>query len=1307
MVDSTWQSDGGPQMQAAVPSSIASLGLPATAVNLKPSGQCAGDASSPASLGLGGTPGRDVRAASTRLASVASLSLPPSSGKVLTTVRDLRESRAKCDSSDEEDDVALLAGIEEPSAFGRSHAENLGKVQAIGTLMTQFAYNEKLIGQFEELAFSFPAWRPVRGDGNCYYRAVLFAWLERSIALGAQHSVESFSQLLKAHKEDPQLSGKVKLCRQLLKDWVRKRARCTSEAKVRQLLLSIAAAFDNVSVDRSFIACLRHLIAEFLVQHAHEPFALVPEGEVGESLTYEKWATAASDARDIADYCTNYVNVMDKDAEDLIQHVCPRILATVVRICMVDRDTVRCNFIDYGEGECEAAVPPPTHRASSVKSAAQLATTAGFGGVQPEIFILLKPGHYDILVPRGERVAQLLAADFETPLSGAEPPSPAGLGETAASVRHRAELRWRSLVRLGYEVLVTSHGAMQCMEDKLLQELGDKKTRFQGRLDEALFEGTLISVLDPFHDAMQRFNCVAEDSPFNEDKDLPPVDTMHGVSSLDKLLPRLAGLLGPDRPARAAQQAVNRPAPSAVLVAASPQPVAAAPSRPAAAPPAAAPVAAAPAVPGSMGKPSVPGASVVLEAAPHSGLKAPPSMGFLLPQRGTTGVNHATATAGPAASMARLSAASSPAGAAEWEHRPAVPPGGHAKLASAPAASLSEVPQDAMAAGRMPPAAGASPKAAAAAQAMSVQAASASPAAAAVPSVAAAAAVSSVRTPKVGCCICMQPGATAEAKCGCAYHVHCLQAYAAENEDLSCHIHERPFDELFQRQHLPGRATRAAAPLQTRATRPSGAVAGAPSSPAGLAYSPLNPFNEAAGGAVGSSAKPAPVANSGVTGSSLSRNASAYSSLGGGKAAAVSRHAAESESSGADRPAPVTGSSKSVSHQSAAAGGVGAAQGVPCVLCFGEDGFLKTLHCGYKCHVACLRQFWSEQVVMLGRLSDVRCPAEVGGCQAVLLEADLRGVVGSDEMRAARKKIQDLEAKTRSLIEELKQESEEYRPMFKCAICLVEHEVEGCCTLPCQHRFCFESLQYHFDIIVRERRLSKLTCPAEGCGYNLRSEESIHIFGQCLSNSTYNKLLEFLARDDSHVVECRHLGCEERVYLDDGDDASNLVCRQHHRFCAKCDHGPHPGISCEERLERLERDKKEAEVMKEHDEAWKNALSMGWKPCPQRCSFGGGFKADSECDHVTCECGFEFCWGCGVDRRVLLAHDNRWHRPSCQYHTNPSEVSEPPVLNGNCPDCRRSTSGRCCAFPQDDGYPESYIGRRSVALQRQQRPVLT
>ncbi|CAL1133800.1 unnamed protein product [Cladocopium goreaui] len=358
---------------------------------------------------------------------------------------------------------------------------------------------------------------------------------------------------------------------------------------------------------------------------------------------------------------------------------------------------------------------------------------------------------------------------------------------------------------------------------------------------------------------------------------------------------------------------------------------------------------------------------------------------------------------------------------------------------------------------------------------------------------------------------------------------------------------------------------------------------------------------------------------------------------------------------------------------------------VPCVICFGEDGVLKTLHCGFKAHVHCLKDFWFQKVSTLCRLTDIRCPAELAGCASMLLEGDLRDVITPQDLQLAERTVQELDERNQRLIEELKRQSEEYRPTFRCAICLVDHEVEGCCTLPCQHRFCFESLQYHFDLIVRERRLSKLTCPAEGCGYNLRSEDSIHIFQQCLPEDSYFKLLEFLTCDDPRIVDCRALGCEERVFCDEGDDFADLACPKGHRFCAKCDCGPHPLLSCSARRSQMEQEK---------SEVWSQVLLMGWKPCPRKCRFGGGYKSQEECDHVTCECGHEFCWDCGIDRRIPLAHDNRWHKPSCRYFTNFDEVAELPKFEANCPECqRRAAHGEAqpCCFPEDDGYPHSYL----------------
>merc|ERR1712039_599950 len=246
-----------------------------------------------------------------------------------------------------------------------------------------------------------------------------------------------------------------------------------------------------------------------------------------------------------------------------------------------------------------------------------------------------------------------------------------------------------------------------------------------------------------------------------------------------------------------------------------------------------------------------------------------------------------------------------------------------------------------------------------------------------------------------------------------------------------------------------------------------------------------------------------------------------------------------------------------------------------------------------------------------------------------------------------------------------------------------------------QHRFCFEALQYHFDIIVRERRLNKLCCPADGCGFDLRSEEHTHLFKEVLSEESYHKLLEFLARDLSNIVECRHKGCEERVFVDNDDDPADLECRRGHFFCAKCDNGPHPGLTCEAQQQKIDKEKKDEEDQHNESEAWESALALGWKPCPMRCTFGGGYKAEEECDHVSCECGHEFCWACGVARAVPLAHDNRWHKRSYPYHTKLTEVTEKPKWSPNCPECKKMPSKTCCAFPPDDGYPQSYIPRRA------------
>jgi len=531
-------------------------------------------------------------------------------------------------------------------------------------------------------------------------------------------------------------------------------------------------------------------------------------------------------------------------------------------------------------------------------------------------------------------------------------------------------------------------------------------------------------------------------------------------------------------------------------------------------------------------------------------------------------------------------------------------------------------------------------------------------------------------TSKQECCICMEDGATAIALCGCAYHPKCLAEYVLMEkrplETVCCHFHEVPLGSQFVNKHAYVTGEGAVTPL----TNPQLGSALLQAKPVGATTRrQLEQIPE-----------------------SPSRRPKALL-----QAISVGPHTQQQlDQVPVTQPRleplkpPLTLKPKRVPERVPASGilgrvpqsgNLGVALGVPCVICFGEEGTLKTLHCSYKAHVTCLKEHWSQNVATLCRMTDIRCPAEVAGCQRCLTEGDLRGVVFASDLELMKKHISDVDEQNEQLIRDLTQQQEQYCPMFQCAICLTEHEVEGCCTLPCQHRFCFESLQYHFDIIVRERRLAKLVCPADGCNFDLRSEEHIHIFQECLSEEVYHKLLEFLTRDDPHIIDCRHVGCEERVFLDDEDDYANLECARGHCFCAKCDNGPHRGISCEDQLLRLKENSEKAAT----NQALLDALAMGWKPCPMRCKFGGGYKSEEECDHVTCECGFEFCWSCGVPRQIPLMHDNRWHKPSCPYHTALSDVKEAPKYMPKCPGCQKMPTGVPCPFFEDDGYPQSYV----------------
>ncbi|CAJ1415849.1 unnamed protein product [Effrenium voratum] len=103
---------------------------------------------------------------------------------------------------------------------------------------------------------------------------------------------------------------------------------------------------------------------------------------------------------------------------------------------------------------------------------------------------------------------------------------------------------------------------------------------------------------------------------------------------------------------------------------------------------------------------------------------------------------------------------------------------------------------------------------------------------------------------------------------------------------------------------------------------------------------------------------------------------------------------------------------------------------------------------------------------------------------------------------------------------------------------------------------------------------------------------------------------------------------------------------------------------------------------------------MGFKRCPA-CQVACDKADPLSCDHITCECGHEFCWVCGEDRRIILAHDNSYHHKRCRFF---EPCNEKPKLEKKCARCQ-STGVPCLRPPQEQAVKQAALKKRVMGLE--------
>lgn len=203
------------------------------------------------------------------------------------------------------------------------------------------------------LCQTYPNFRKIRPDGNCFYRAALFGTAEATLRLGiTKDLLLKLKEVAETCKSQGYDSFAVDEFHELVNDEISSSAsHDAADVCVATLENSIAA---DPSIDGYFVAFARCACGAALKQWKDDYASFLPP-----------------DYTSIDSFCRNEVDPMYKDADQMQIVALARILGIRLRIAYVDQsDGDEANIIEFGE----SSSPITVH-------------------------MVYKPGHFDLIYP--------------------------------------------------------------------------------------------------------------------------------------------------------------------------------------------------------------------------------------------------------------------------------------------------------------------------------------------------------------------------------------------------------------------------------------------------------------------------------------------------------------------------------------------------------------------------------------------------------------------------------------------------------------------------------------------------------------------------------------------------------------------------------------------------------------------------------------------------------------------------------------------------------------------------------------------
>ncbi|RZC92882.1 hypothetical protein C5167_007907 [Papaver somniferum] len=189
---------------------------------------------------------------------------------------------------------------------------------------------------------------------------------------------------------------------------------------------------------------------------------------------------------------------------------------------------------------------------------------------------------------------------------------------------------------------------------------------------------------------------------------------------------------------------------------------------------------------------------------------------------------------------------------------------------------------------------------------------------------------------------------------------------------------------------------------------------------------------------------------------------------------------------------------------------------------------------------------------------------------------------------------------------------------IQCPICSDDFRCDGMSATTCGHLFCNPCWTQHVSIKINEGPgCLKMRCPEPSCAVAVGQDMINELVSDKDKDKYYSYLLRSYFENQRTIKWCPGPGCEYAVdFLPDGS-SYDVVCNREHKFCWNCLDDAHRPVDCDTAGKWAMQNSNESENV-----TWILANSKSCRKCKRPIQKYEG------CMHMTCFCGFEFCWLC-------------------------------------------------------------------------------